>query len=303
MRVLQARTSHVSQTHPERGQDEGQHRARSYQAPGSNGTHWVERVPTMLPLRHPRPQSLPKRGVSRTPKGSFSPRKWARQALSAARTYRPAFADLASAPRASRKHRRKGYCRCTVSANKVPSAFRDGPLRGSHRSPGITGDTRPQTCRGSGKIPGNRFGFGVAADRSRDGRHRAGDHHRANADERHARDHRQLALHGGDRRIGAEAALELSLRQHPHRLVRRVNQRRASARDSGCPLQQSRDAPLAVNGANSDLRDTELDANACHDKWRGLALPEYLELPRYAGHRSRRDANDRGAIPERVIQR
>jgi len=32
------------------------------------------------------------------------------------------YADVASAPRASREHRRKGYCRCTVSASKERSS-------------------------------------------------------------------------------------------------------------------------------------------------------------------------------------
>jgi len=62
-------------------------RMRRFRAP-VDCSLWVERVPTMFPLRHPRPRSFPKRGFSRTPKGSFSPRKCARQALPAARTYR-----------------------------------------------------------------------------------------------------------------------------------------------------------------------------------------------------------------------
>src|SRR5437867_10156351 len=84
--------------------------------------------------------------------------------------------------------------------------------------------------------------------------------------------------------------------------MRRISLWRTTARDSGHQLQQGRYASFAVHGANSDLRRTQVDADAGHDERSGLFLPEYLELRRHAGHRPRRDADDGGATTKSVEQ-
>ena len=96
---------------------------------------WVERVPTPLPLRHARPRPLLKSGFRRSPKGSFRPADvsppHAIRAMSA-----PSELPTWPPPRGHRKkYRRKGYCRCTVSANWVRSILAHSLRSGGHRPP------------------------------------------------------------------------------------------------------------------------------------------------------------------------